>query len=166
MGLDMYLYVEEYISKWNYQAVEERAAENFLDLTVEVKNKLREHRVFDTVKRELGIEPCKDSPHMIVRICVAYWRKANAIHNWFIENCAENGVDDCYVSKEQFEQLRRDVTLAVAEEKKRIPAEGTIQPRSGFFSTDNFDDYLNELRETKEMLERLPDRDYIYRASW
>lgn len=36
-----------------------------------------------------------------------YWRKANQIHNWFVEN-VQGGEDDCgeyNVSKEQFEKL-------------------------------------------------------------
>lgn len=41
---------------------------------------------------------------------VAYWRKANAIHKWFIDNCGEgedrNDGAGMYVSKEQLEQLR------------------------------------------------------------
>lgn len=38
---------------------------------------------------------------------VGYWRKANAIHKWFVEN-VQNDVDDCgyyEVSKEQLETL-------------------------------------------------------------
>lgn len=38
---------------------------------------------------------------------VAYWRKANAIHSWFVENC-QGGVDECqetYIKKEQLEEL-------------------------------------------------------------
>lgn len=38
---------------------------------------------------------------------VGYWRKANAIHKWFVEN-VQNGIDDCdyyEVSKEQLEDL-------------------------------------------------------------
>ena len=38
---------------------------------------------------------------------VGYWRKANAIHRWFVEN-VQNDVDDCgryEVSKEQLESL-------------------------------------------------------------
>lgn len=38
---------------------------------------------------------------------IGYWRKANHIHNWFVEN-VQNGVDDCEcyeVSKEKLEEL-------------------------------------------------------------
>lgn len=178
MGLDMYLYVEEYVSKWLFQteaveAAKEKAAKTGSDLPEEIVNILKGHRVMDTVERELGLTPSKDSPHMLVKVCVGYWRKANAIHNWFIEQCAVNGVDDCsdiYVSKDHFEQLKRDVKVALdkAEMTKKIPTSGPIQPKDGFFfgATNDFNWYLSDLRETREMLERLPDRDYIYRASW
>ena len=42
------------------------------------------------------------------RIEVGYWRKANAIHNWFVVNVA-SGEDDCSsypVSQDQLECLR------------------------------------------------------------
>lgn len=45
--------------------------------------------------------------HMMIEEEVAYWRKANAIHNWFVEY-VQGGVDDCgtyEVSKEQLESL-------------------------------------------------------------
>lgn len=38
---------------------------------------------------------------------VGYWRKANQIHNWFVEN-VQNNIDDCNryeVTKEQLEEL-------------------------------------------------------------
>ena len=40
---------------------------------------------------------------------VAYWRKANAIHGWFVDNI-QDGVDDqneYYVSKEKLEELKK-----------------------------------------------------------
>lgn len=39
---------------------------------------------------------------------IAYWRKVNQVHKWFVDN-VQNGVDDCnyyLVSKEQIIQLR------------------------------------------------------------
>lgn len=38
---------------------------------------------------------------------VTYWRKFNALHNWFVQNCAD-GVDDCkevFVSREDLEKV-------------------------------------------------------------
>ena len=43
-----------------------------------------------------------------IREEIGYWRKANEIHNWFVEN-VQNGVDDCEyheeVTKEALEEL-------------------------------------------------------------
>ena len=36
----------------------------------------------------------------------AYWRKANAIHKWFVDNC-QNGVDDCEEYSVGIEDLRK-----------------------------------------------------------
>jgi len=46
---------------------------------------------------------------------VMYWRKANAIHNWFVTTI-QKGKDDCgsyYVSKEQLQKLRKTVTKVI-----------------------------------------------------
>jgi hypothetical protein len=61
-----------------------------------------------TVKR--GGKVCKDiKPERIKSIIeeVAYWRKANHIHKWFVDNVQE-GEDDCgdySVSREQLQDL-------------------------------------------------------------
>ena len=57
---------------------------------------------------------------------VGYWRKANAIHKWFVDN-VQNGVDDCEyyeVSKEQIEELL-DVCIQVRDNSKM--ADGLIE---------------------------------------
>ena len=56
---------------------------------------------------------------------IGYWRKANAIHNWFVNN-VQNGEDDCgryEVSKEKLESL-----LNICEEvlKNAIMVQGKI----------------------------------------
>ena len=46
---------------------------------------------------------------------VGYWRKANAIHNWFVTN-VQDGKDDCEeydVSREQLEQLRQQCKIVL-----------------------------------------------------
>ena len=50
---------------------------------------------------------------------VGYWRKANAIHKWFVDN-VQDGVDDCAyyeVSKEQLEELL-DVCMTIKKNSK------------------------------------------------
>lgn len=57
---------------------------------------------------------------------VGYWRKANAIHKWFVEN-VQNEVDDCgryEISKEQLEELL-EVCIKVRDGSKLI--KGWIQ---------------------------------------
>ena len=95
-----------------------------------------------------------------------YWRKANAVHGWFVENC-QNGRDDCQeaeVTYEQFRELRR-LCVEVIETKNH----GLLPPRSGVFfgSTEIDEDYFDELRETIKIIDALdPDGDYYYLSSW
>jgi len=73
---------------------------------------------------------------------VGYWRKANAVHGWFVRECA-NGVDECQpipVSREQLQKLRQDCNNSLADSDKAVisqPADATYtldennQPQSG-----------------------------------
>src|SRR4051812_38424335 len=48
-----------------------------------------------------------------------YWRKANHIHRWFVEN-VQGGQDDCreyYVSREQLGELLKTVNRVLASSK-------------------------------------------------
>ena len=49
-------------------------------------------------KNESGWRKWHVVPIKFDRVCyieesVGYWRKANAIHNWFVANCDKRGVD-------------------------------------------------------------------------
>lgn len=51
-----------------------------------------------------------------------YWRKANQIHKWFVDN-VQNGVDDCghyYVSKENIKALLKTINDLFEEVKPYI----------------------------------------------
>ena len=88
MGLDMYLYKRMYTKNWEHM------------------DKAEKHTV--TVK--LGGKIRKDvKPERIAYVTeeVMYWRKANAIHKWFVDNVQE-GKDDCgeySVSREKLSTL-------------------------------------------------------------
>lgn len=61
---------------------------------------------------------------------IGYWRKANAVHGWFVRECAD-GVDECqeiFVSREQLLQLRSDCNNALANRETATPnnAEGRV----------------------------------------
>jgi hypothetical protein len=52
------------------------------------------------------LEP--DSPSANVQFTIGYWRKANAVHKWFVDN-VQGGVDECqpaYVPREKLVELR------------------------------------------------------------
>lgn len=108
----------------------------------------------------------------------AYWRKANQIHNWFVENI-QDGEDDCrryYVSRAQLKQLYDlcdKILKAKGKERTRLAKE-LLPTREGFFfgSTDYDDDYYEDLKNTCEQLEpilkedELPNVYYYYNSSW
>jgi len=56
-----------------------------------------------------------------LRIEIIRWRKVNAIHNWFVVNCAE-GVDDCMPIDVSIEQLikLRNICQKVLDHSKLI----------------------------------------------
>lgn len=91
MGLDMYLYRKSYVRNWDHQKSESRH-----EITVKLGGVIRE-----------DIQP--------ERICgiieeVAYWRKANAIHQWFVDN-VQDGDDECLETHVEREQLAELVGL-------------------------------------------------------
>lgn len=104
-------------------------------------------------------------------IGVGYWRKANAIHNWFVNN-VQNGVDECqnsYVSREQLEWLR---TLCEQAKASREGAGDILPTTSGcFFGDTDYDDgYFEDLVNTIKIINtalELPDTwIFEYQASW
>lgn len=111
--------------------------------------------------------------HMMIEQEVAYWRKANHIHNWFVEN-VQDGEDDCgiyEVSKEQLEDL-----LNVCKLVKVNPAVAPeyLPTTSGFFfgSTDYDEYYMQDIEYTIEVLDKvLKETDFekqmiAYGSSW
>ena len=88
MGLDMYLHAHKYTSKYSEKNLNER----LIDVVKEVEP---EFPVYDNLKS------------VIIDIEVGYWRKANHIHKWFVNN-VQDGKDDCgeyYVSEEDLKKL-------------------------------------------------------------
>lgn len=104
---------------------------------------------------------------------VGYWRKANAIHKWFV-NHVQNGVDDCRtypVSKEDLEELLAACKLVDSEEGE---AEKILPTQSGFFfgSTEYDEWYYEDIKDTIGILEKvLAETDFenyqiTYNSSW
>lgn len=99
-----------------------------------------------------------------------YWRKANAIHQWFVEN-VQNGNDDCQeydVSTEQLQSLLDLVEKVLADHSL---AEELLPTQEGFFfgGTEYDEYYFQDLEETKKILmDAIKDNRgyYTYQSSW
>jgi len=156
MGLDMYLYRKHYVKNYDHEG-------NPWDVRVR-------HRGEPVPVGQ--IDPAKVA---YVTEQVAYWRKANQIHAWFVDN-VQDGRDECqasYVSTEQLAELLKTVRAVLADHKK---AARLLPARPGFFfgGTDYDEGYFRDLKETEAMLaplvvedERGPAFDgYEYHASW
>mgnify|MGYP003341723335 FL=1 len=105
MGLDMYLYRREYVGGWDWKSV---------------KDDGKERAFYDTILEYTNLPRCEASPHANVEVCVAYWRKANAIHKWFVDKC-QDGVDECqetWLSREQLQELVDTCKNVLANKKK------------------------------------------------
>jgi hypothetical protein len=162
MGLDMYLTASKYIGNWDHSTKEETDC-------------------FNQIARALDIVgvACPASPSLTVDVTVAYWRKANPIHKWFVGNIQE-GVDNCqksYVSQENLEEL-------VSTCKKVLKHKGTpdelkvvmecLPPQEGFFfgSTTIDQYYWDDIENTIFQLEgvltnpKIKNFDFYYQASW
>lgn len=104
---------------------------------------------------------------------VGYWRKANAIHRWFVEN-VQNGEDDCgtySVSKNQLEELLATCRLI---ESGAEMAENILPTQGGFFfgSTEYDEYYYEDIKSTIDILEKvIAETDFAnqtitYHSSW
>jgi len=112
------------------------------------------------------------SEHVIEK--AGYWRKANAIHGWFVDN-VQDGNDDCkeyYVPREKLKELFGLVTLVLENPKM---AKKLLPVREGFFfgnydPSEGYDDYYFEcLESTKEILKFAIENEYgdfYYHSSW
>lgn len=153
MGLDMYLSKKTYFGN-QYREPKEQV---IVTTPENLKGEIKQKRVSYIIES------------------VAYWRKANQIHNWLVNN-VQSGEDDCkeyYVSREQLKEL----IDACKKDLKTIKKEGyetenlILQPTSGFFfgSTDVDEYFVQQLEDTIKQLDPLLSEetgDFYYQASW
>jgi hypothetical protein len=155
MGLDMYLSAKRYL--WS-------------DTDKEVSTK-----VGDILGIEGDTERRFNGSSLVVKeiaLDAMYWRKANAIHGWFV-NVVQGGEDDCNsydVDREQLIALR-DLCKDILEHPDAERDED-LDPIEGFFfgSYDKDEWYFQDLKNTVEGLDRvlaLPkEYSFSYQASW
>lgn len=88
MGLDMRLSKRTYVKNWEHMKPEEK---------VQVKLSGNEKKI-----KGINIDKITNIEEEVM-----YWRKANAIHKWFVDNCGD-GEDNCqeiYVSRDDLKKL-------------------------------------------------------------
>lgn len=161
MGLDMYLIGELYLSVFNES--EHSLCEDIntlIGLTSEYEDKRIGH---NTIRVET------------IGVYLAYWRKANQIHKWFVDNVQE-GKDDCqeyYVTPDELKQLKGLCKSAIEKKNGNL----ILPPQSGFFfgSTEIDEWYYKDLESTisqidniLELIKREPFKsmDFKYHSSW
>lgn len=146
MGLDMYLTAHRYLSIYDKEGkkTQEKIAKLFPEITLKP-----ETIIFEAM----------------------YWRKANMIHKWFVEN-VQAGDDNCemrYVTREKLEELYKLVAETLKSKDSKL-----LPTTEGFFfgGTDYDEYYWEELERTKKELRLLLDNealkpfDFHYRSSW
>lgn len=118
-----------------------------------------------------GVE-IKNVQHLVQE--VIYWRKANAIHKWFVDNVQE-GKDDCgeyQVPYEFLQNLYNIINVVLTYPQK---ASELLPSVNGFFfgSTEYDEMYFEDLRYTKNALEELFKEErssdtssFYYHSSW
>lgn len=147
MGLDMYLTAEQYISPYD-----------------DAKKPIS-----DGIKFALGLESSLSVTEIKLR--AAYWRKANHIHRWFVDN-VQGGEDKCEphdVDRAQLVELRALCHEVLADRSK---AAELLPTQEGFFfgGTEYDDWYFDDLKDTIKQLDealKLPlSWGFEYESSW
>ena len=171
MGLDMYLSVRKYASRIDFSKDYD-------------KDKGWSHNdEFDKVMGACDMSEFLETDNttgLHVEVPVAYWRKANAIHKWFVDTRAD-GVDECqpiWVNYEHLEELLDLCNQVLADHSK---AEELLPTEGGFFfgGTEYDEYYFQDLEYTQRrlgelipLMKRKNDKGYgdhdsaVYQASW
>ena len=137
---------------------------------------------YDDILSIIGLKDekaCQYTPSLTVKVKIGYWRKANQIHKWFVDN-VQNGVDNCQdfiVQREQLEHLLticNSILSTKGKKKMQEKAAELLPTSSGFFfgSTDIDDWYFDDIKSTVQQLtdilnnSKFAEVEFYYRASW
>jgi len=145
MGLDMYLYARQF------------AFNGFKNQ--ELYNKLVQEAPFALDTATLQVQ-------------VAYWRKANQIHKWFVDH-VQDGNDNCEeyrVTRDQLQLLLDNCKLVLINKEE---APNLLPPQEGFFfGSYEYDEfYWQDIQDTIDQIEKIlneyPEEwDFQYQSSW
>ena len=153
MGLDMYLTKKTYIGA-NY-------AHNEVEGTIELKS--------------CGeVIPIKLDRVVSIDERIGYWRKANQIHRWFVDNI-QGGEDDCKEYYVDIKKLKELVELCKQVAETPSLADDLLPSYKGcFFGSYEYDEwYFMDIHNTISMLEPVIEEvenskgaDIYYQSSW
>lgn len=151
MGLDMYLYKKTYVGakyEWN-----------------EVGGTL------EIIKGGTQL-PITFNRVTYITEEVGYWRKANAIHRWFVDEC-QDGIDQCQEAYVDTEKLQELLDICIQIKNDHALAAELLPTTSGFFfgSTECDEYYYEDIDYTVDMLKRVLAEDnanasFAYQSSW
>jgi hypothetical protein len=154
MGLDMYLEGRKFVSAYS----DTEAYNNLVEAAGLSKDEIP-HSNFGTIS-----------------VGVMYWRKVNAVHDWFVRE-VQDGVDDCkqyHVDRDKLVELMELCRKVVDNQDDPTIAEELLPTASGFFfgSEDYGEYYYEGLLDTIEGIERILKNpnfkfmDFYYQSSW
>lgn len=175
MGLDMYLFKSGVV---NHHNMWEHEPDGLKATNPELYEAAKEYEVTAGNPDFFTWQSYKEG--------LGYWRKANAIHKWFVDN-VQNGVDDCGmypVTREHLSALKAVCEKAMAffnKDGELLPdaeamLEDILPTQSGFFfggiAYDEW--YYRDLADTIETIDKiLNDRNInwnkdvlLYHSSW
>jgi hypothetical protein len=165
MGLDMYLLSIPKVKGLTF------------DETLTALSNVRRHmnekdEIYEKLKADLDLEEFSSRDSIYDEI--AYWPKANQIHNWFVENL-HNGVDEplftVMVTPENLWNLHHHCFKIISG--KSHPADHLPTRPGCFFGSYSYDDfYYHQVQETESILSNLlqnfnfDTRYLLYQCSW
>lgn len=187
MGLDMYL---ERMPRYRYATPNDISnVESYLDY-LDNCNNLKSNANQYTLKEWCGVNeedinyeyvtfykkfynkkyPDWDTEHKYgwntIMDQVAYWRKKNAIHNWFVEN-VQDGMDDCRYHNEVTREVLEKLHDVCHEVLTNMDLADELLPTANYdewyfdglkYTIDKIDDILKTTDFENEMI--------YYRSSW
>lgn len=136
MGLDMYLSKKTYVKQWSHNKPEDQ---------------------FEVIVKKGGVTYPNILPQRVSYVTeeIAYWRKANQIHGWFVNNAEELVADVKYsVSTENLQQLLEDCkkVLNILNNSKKQ----TTQVVGGWKNGEEYKVDVEVYSEVDEIMDILP----------
>lgn len=161
MGLDMYMWKKKNLNIYDFSKEYPNCHAKKLKVKVDV-----EYGDGEIKTKEYEV----DDPHHSGEILlpVAYWRKANCIHRWILENTVGMEEDKCQrieLDGSQIEDLVKDCEEVLKDHTK---AKDLLPVMEGFFfGSYEYDEwYFQDLENTVKMLKDVDADEFVYQASW